>query len=826
MRADALRLGVDRVVMGLEAPVDSAQADEAGWALRSRTVDFTMATPSERQRTLAFARLLGHLLSDGSISVLGQSRMNVGQVMDREAVLNDIEIVSGKRPAGSRYDERKWSIALPQELSDAIIALVGVRVGRRIDQPATLPEFILDGSCPAAVVREFLGGLFGADGHSPILKRIGAREEAATIEQPAYSQAVRPEHVAQQRLVMDQICMLLARCGVDAADSRIYEYPVRHAASSYAAPDDGPRSEVRLCLPDGLSFITNVGYRYCVDKALRASAAAVYWRTIDSIARQRLWMLERITRIHEEQPAMSFAGARTVAASEIAKRETIVFPHYSTLQGAERFSRLKIPIRGFRPLHRESAGFPSPVEVLREIGAREWFSALTPRAETNYAKRYCVDKEATELPTFTLKLIDRRPAGEHEVFDLSVDDVHAFIAGGVAVHNCIGNSGPLATPEIEKDVKERDLNVVAVLSGNRNFEGRIHPLVRSSYLMSPPLVVAYALAGTVSIDLSSEPLGTGKDGKAVFLNDIWPTSDEVQETLRTAITQEMFTTEYGKIFDGDKYWKTMPSPTGSMFAWDSKSTYVQEPPFFQDMGAVGNVKDIEGARVLVQVGDSVTTDHISPAGSIPQASPAGQYLVGLGIKAVDFNQYGTRRGNHEVLIRGTFANIRLRNRLVPHKEGWWTKHIPSGDEMTIYDASQRYQKERTPLILIAGKEYGSGSSRDWAAKGPLLLGVRAVIAESFERIHRSNLVGMGILPLQFRPGETPTTLGLTGEESFTIRGLDKLAPRAILDVEAKAANGDVTRFKVIARVDDPIDLDYMRNGGVLPLVFRELLAKN
>ena len=405
-------------------------------------------------------------------------------------------------------------------------------------------------------------------------------------------------------------------------------------------------------------------------------------------------------------------------------------------------------------------------------------------------------------------------------------DKLGFYLVGVGCFTCIGNSGPLATPEIEKDVKERDLNVVAVLSGNRNFEGRIHPLVRSSYLMSPPLVVAYALAGTVSIDLSSEPLGTGKDGKAVFLNDIWPTSDEVQETLRTAITQEMFTTEYGKIFDGDKYWKTMPSPTGSMFAWDAKSTYVQEPPFFQDMGAVGNVKDIEGARVLVQVGDSVTTDHISPAGSIPQASPAGQYLVGLGIKPVDFNQYGTRRGNHEVLIRGTFANIRLRNRLVPHKEGWWTKHIPSGDEMTIYDASQRYQKERTPLILIAGKEYGSGSSRDWAAKGPLLLGVRAVIAESFERIHRSNLVGMGILPLQFRTGETPTALGLTGEESFTIRGLDKLAPRAILDVEAKAANGDVTRFKAIARVDDPIDLDYMRNGGVLPLVFRELLAKN
>ncbi|MDQ2952095.1 MAG: aconitate hydratase AcnA, partial [Chloroflexota bacterium] len=316
-------------------------------------------------------------------------------------------------------------------------------------------------------------------------------------------------------------------------------------------------------------------------------------------------------------------------------------------------------------------------------------------------------------------------------------DKLGFYLVGVGCFTCIGNSGPLATPEIEKDVKERDLNVVAVLSGNRNFEGRVHPLVRSSYLASPPLVVAYALAGTVSIDLSKDSLGAGKDGKPVYLKDIWPTSDEVQEMLRTSITQEMFTTEYGKIFDGDKYWKTMPSPTGLMYEWDLKSTYVQEPPFFQNMGDARDVRDIEDARVLVQVGDSVTTDHISPAGSIPQASPAGQYLVGLGVKPVDFNQYGTRRGSHEVLVRGTFANIRLRNKLVPHKEGWWTKHIPSGDELPIYDASQRYQMEKTPLIVIAGKEYGSGSSRDWAAKGPLLLGVRAVIAESFERIHRS-----------------------------------------------------------------------------------------
>jgi len=400
-----------------------------------------------------------------------------------------------------------------------------------------------------------------------------------------------------------------------------------------------------------------------------------------------------------------------------------------------------------------------------------------------------------------------------------------FFLVGFGCTTCIGNSGPLATPEIEKDVKERDLNVVAVLSGNRNFEGRIHPLVRSSYLASPPLVVAYALAGTVGIDLTSEPLGTDTDGKPVFLKDIWPSTDEVEETMRSAITQEMFTTEYGKIFDGDRFWKTMPSPTGLMFAWDEGSTYVQEPPFFKDIGpAAGRVKDIDGARVLVLVGDSVTTDHISPAGSIPQTSPAGQYLVGLGVKPVDFNQYGTRRGNHEVLVRGTFANIRLRNRLVPHKEGWWTKHLPSGDEMSIYDASQRYQLEGTPLIVIAGKEYGSGSSRDWAAKGPSLLGVRAVIAESFERIHRSNLVGMGILPLQLLAGETAASLGLTGEETFTIRGLGALAPRAQVDVDAARADGTVIRFKALARVDDPTDIDYLRNGGILTLVLRELLA--
>ena len=826
VRADELRLGEDRLVMGLEAPLDVPLADEEGWNLRSESFDFTMTTPNERLRTLAFARLLGHLLNDGSISVHGQARINVGQRLDREAVLNDIEIVTGKRPAASMYDERKWSVVLPQELSIAIMALPAVKVGRKIDQAPTLPQFLLTERCPVAIIREFLGGVFGADGHAPYLARFGKGDEDASLHQPAISQTVRPEHVADQRLVMDQIAMLLDRCGVDVAGARIFEYPVRRSLSSYPEADDGvPRIEVRMTLPDGVSFITNVGYRYCVDKTLKASAAAVYWRTVDHIARQRLWMLTRLSVLHREEPKLTFAAARTTAAAELEKHETLIFPHYSTLRGSGSFSHLIAPSRGFRPLQRKKVDFPSPVALFKEMGVRDWFSELRKHDVADHKKRYCVEKEALDLPTFSLRVIDRRPAREHDVYDLTIDELHAFVANGVLAHNCIGNSGPLATPEIEKEVKDNDLNVVSVLSGNRNFEGRIHPLVKSSYLASPPLVVAYALAGTVHIDLEDEPIGNDKSGKPVFLKDIWPTPDEVNAVMNKAITQEMYATEYGKIFEGDRFWKTMPSPTGAMFKWDSKSTYVHEPPFFKDIAGARDVADIANARVLAVLGDSVTTDHISPAGSIPAASPAGQYLVSLGVKPVDFNQYGTRRGNHEVLIRGTFANIRLRNGLV-EREGWWTKHLPSGEEMTIYDASMRYQRERTPLVILAGKEYGSGSSRDWAAKGPLLLGVRAVIAETFERIHRSNLVGMGILPLQYQPGQNAASLGLTGAETFTIRGLNKLAPRAIVDVEARRANGEVVRFRALARVDDPVDIDYMRSGGVLNFVFGELLAKN
>ena len=400
-----------------------------------------------------------------------------------------------------------------------------------------------------------------------------------------------------------------------------------------------------------------------------------------------------------------------------------------------------------------------------------------------------------------------------------------FYLVGFGCTVCIGNTGPLATPEIEQDVKDHDLNVVSVLSGNRNFEGRIHPLVKSSYLASPPLVVAFALAGTVHIDLQDQPIGNDKHGKPVFLKDLWPTTEEVNEVMGKAITQEMYSTEYAKIFDGDRFWKTMPSPTGISYAWDPSSTYVQEPPFFQNFSTTppATIPDIVGARALVSVGDSVTTDHISPAGAIPAASPAGEYLISKDVKPVDFNQYGTRRGNHEVLIRGTFANIRLRNKLAD-KEGWWTRHFPSCEDMTIYDAAVRYQRERVPLLVFAGKEYGSGSSRDWAAKGPNLMGVRAAIAESFERIHRSNLVMMGILPLEFLLGETLASLGLTGEETFTIRGLDKLAPRAKLTVEATSEDGKKTSFQVLARVDDPTDVEYVRQGGILQQVLRERIA--
>ena len=395
---------------------------------------------------------------------------------------------------------------------------------------------------------------------------------------------------------------------------------------------------------------------------------------------------------------------------------------------------------------------------------------------------------------------------------------------GFGCTTCIGNSGPLIEP-VAHAVQEHDLVVASVLSGNRNFEGRIHPQVRASFLASPPLVVAYALAGTVDIDLTSEPVGTDINGQPVYLREIWPSQEEVRALVTKAVTPEVFAKNYAHVFEGDEHWRALSNSTGPLFEWDANSTYIQEPPFFQDMSPEpAPVQDIERARVLVMVDDSITTDHISPAGSFSDKSPAGQYLVEHGVQKRDFNTYGARRGNHEVMVRGTFGNIRLRNRLVKGKEGFYTVHLPDGEETTIYEASVRYQQEGVPLIVLAGKEYGSGSSRDWAAKGPLLLGIRAAIAESFERIHRSNLVGMGILPLQFRQGENKESLGLTGRETYDIVGIAQgLKPQQDVTVKVTREDGSTFTFQTLARLDSAIDVTYYNNGGILPTVLRRLM---
>ncbi len=400
-----------------------------------------------------------------------------------------------------------------------------------------------------------------------------------------------------------------------------------------------------------------------------------------------------------------------------------------------------------------------------------------------------------------------------------------FDVVGYGCTTCIGNSGPL-DQAISDAVEENGLVVAAVLSGNRNFEGRIHAQVRASFLASPPLVVAYALAGSVDIDLTSDPVGYDPNGDPVYLKDIWPSAEEVNEALVSAVAPEMFREEYRTVFAGDEQWQGLPVPEGDLYEWDDASTYVQEPPYFTDLSPEpAPVQDIAGARLLALLGDSVTTDHISPAGSIARTSPAGSYLVDKGVRPPDFNSYGSRRGNHEVMIRGTFANIRLRNQLTPDKEGNWTRYLPTGEEMSVYDAATRYETDGTPLIVIAGKEYGTGSSRDWAAKGTLLLGVRAVIVESFERIHRSNLVGMGVLPLQFTDGQNAASLGITGEETFDIRDIDKqLKPKAKITVNATRADGSTFDFEVVVRVDSQVDVHYYRNGGILPAVLRRLMS--
>jgi len=376
-------------------------------------------------------------------------------------------------------------------------------------------------------------------------------------------------------------------------------------------------------------------------------------------------------------------------------------------------------------------------------------------------------------------------------------------------------------------VDEHNLIVASVLSGNRNFEGRVHAQVRASFLASPPLVVAYALAGTVDIDLTTEPIGCDSNNQDVYLKDIWPTQDEVRDAVQTAVTPEVFSKNYASVFEGDEFWQTLPVPTGDLYDWNPHSTYVKEPPYFRNLAPTPPPPtDIEEARVLLKLADSITTDHISPAGSISTKSAAGWLLTELGVEPAEFNQYGARRGNHEVMVRGTFGNIRLRNEMTPGQEGAWTLHVPTNKVMTVFDASELYQGTETPLIVIAGKEYGTGSSRDWAAKGPNLLGVRAVIAESYERIHRSNLLMMGVMPLQFMEGESRQSLGLTGTESYTITGIaEGVTPRKVLPVTVTRMDGSTFTFKVLARVDAPVEWEYYRHGGILPMVLRRLAAE-
>jgi len=401
-----------------------------------------------------------------------------------------------------------------------------------------------------------------------------------------------------------------------------------------------------------------------------------------------------------------------------------------------------------------------------------------------------------------------------------------FYVVGYGCTTCIGNSGDMI-PEVQKAVIENDMTVSAALSGNRNFEARIHPNIKMNFLASPMLVVAYAIAGTMDFDMNNDSLGIGKDGKPVYLRDIWPTSAEINDVVTKMVRPEDYKHTYDTIFDGDEAWQKLEAPTGQIYDWDKKSTYIQEAPFFQNISEhAPEPQDIKGAKVLLQLGDMVTTDHISPAGKFQPEHPAGKYLIEHGVEKKDFNSYGSRRGNHEVMMRGTFANVRIKNKLAS-KEGGWTTYQPSGEEMTIFDASMKYQAAGTPLVIIGGKEYGSGSSRDWAAKGTTLLGVKAVITESFERIHRSNLVGMGVLPMVFLEGENQDTLGLKGNETYDIGGLSSnLTPGKIVDVTATRPDGSKVTFKAKLRLDSGVDVEYYKHGGILNYVLRHFLSAN
>ncbi|MGV2336931.1 MAG UNVERIFIED_CONTAM: aconitate hydratase AcnA [Planctomycetaceae bacterium] len=445
-----------------------------------------------------------------------------------------------------------------------------------------------------------------------------------------------------------------------------------------------------------------------------------------------------------------------------------------------------------------AAGLLARNAVARGLKRQPWVkSSLAPgsRVVTEYLEKAGLDKALDEL---------------------------GFQTVGYGCTTCIGNSGPLPEP-VAKAVTAGDLVAAAVLSGNRNFEGRVNPLVSANYLASPPLVVAYAIAGTVDIDLVNQPLGQDSSGKDVYLREIWPSQKEIADTVATSMTPEMFTEQYGKAAQGPPEWQSIAGTSGDLYQWDESSTYVQEPPFFVDMPPEPQpIQPIENARCLVSVGDSTTTDHISPAGSIKASSPAGRYLQAQGVKPEDFNQYGARRGNDRVMTRGTFANIRLKNLVAPGTEGSVTTHFPSGEQTSIYDAAMKYREQNTPLVVLAGSEYGTGSSRDWAAKGTYLLGIRAVIAVSFERIHRSNLVGMGVLPLQFREGESRESLGLDGTETFDISLNDRLEPRQAVEVTARKPDGEVIHFVTTCRIDTPVEVVYYRNGGILHTVLRQL----
>ena len=830
VRADELRLGEDRVVVGLDAPTDIPAEDELGYVLHVGQYTFCTDTPAERARLLAFARLLGHLLSDGSISTWGQGRVNVGQAMDRDMVLADIELLTGTRPAGSRYDQRKWSIALPMPLTSAIVTLAGVQVGRRILQPPSIPDFVLEGSCPVSVVREFLGGTFGADGHSPSLHKWGRDEDDASLEPPAFSVSAIPEHLSGAEEMLRELTCLLSRCGVDTQGATIRSYRTRRSDSTYPPARDGiPRLEVRLELPDGLSFVERVGFRYCVDKMMRASAAAAYWRLVDGIHRQRLWMSTGIKEAKASFPAMSFSQARkAVAASMVGHEEEaslppVVSPHYALLEGHDRFSRLPLETdRRFRPLHRGSCGFPPPPRLFRQMGVLEWFRG-SAESGSSQAKRYPVEKGSMSFPALTLKVVGRRNVGTRRVYDLAVGDIHAFVAGTIAVHNCIGNSGPLA-PQVEQAITSGDVYSTAVLSGNRNFDGRIHPLVKGSFLMSPMLVVAYAIAGRIDIDFATDPLGVGRGGRPVYLKDLWPSMDEVRSAVDGSLSPDLYSRKYADAMKGDDRWNRLTSFVDDNYHWESASTYIRQPQWFDKELSVSAKRDIVGARALAVLEDKVTTDHISPAGTIALDSPAGRYLQENGVDLLHFSTYGSRRGNHEVMTRGGFANIRLRNLIAKGKEGGYTTHFPDGRLMTIYDAAVEYASEQVPLVVLAGKQYGAGSSRDWAAKAPKLLGVRAVIAESFERIHRSNLVAMGVLPLQFAEGEGVKSLGITGEETFDVAGLASLSsPRQQARVTATGTGGTKS-FNALVRVDNPTEMEYVEHGGVLPFVYSKMMS--